>query len=112
MIDSVARSVDPPNLPLRFLRSECVQHRHYGRCTHSRAQQNCRVLAGSQSEAAARRADVYHVAFSRPAAEKRAANPIHFTLHADTKMVSRRKIGQRIAAKNGWFAWIDEQSQN
>ena len=89
-----------------------MQHRHYGRCADSRAQQNCRILAGSQSEAAARRADIHHVAFSRPVAEKGTANPVQFTLHADAEMVSRRQIGQRIAAKNGWFAWIDEQSQN
>src|SRR3954453_4105669 len=108
MVGSVARSVDPPDLPLRFLRSECVQHRHYRRCAHSRAQQNYRVMAGSQSEAAARCADIYHVAFSRPVAEKRTANPVQFTLHADAEMVSRRRIGQRIAAKNGWFVWFDE----
>ncbi|MGB9032335.1 MAG: hypothetical protein WCC27_19575, partial [Acidobacteriaceae bacterium] len=112
MVNAIARSVDPPDLSLRIFGSECVQHRHHRRCTHSSAQQNHRILAGTQSKASSRRANIQYRAFLRTVAQEGTSDPIQFALDADAEMVGCGQIRQRIAAKDGLFARIDEQPQN
>src|ERR1035438_5662846 len=90
MVEAIARSIDPPDLSLRFFGSERVQHRHHGRCAHSSAQQNHGTLAGTQSEASSRGTSIQQIAFSRTAAQKGASYAIQFILDADAEMVDRK----------------------
>ena len=71
-----------------------MQHRHYGRRTDARAQQDNRVVARAQSKASAGCADIEDVTFLHTSAQKRTSNPIRFALNADAETVGSGQVGQ------------------
>src|SRR5690349_12963372 len=62
MLATVARAVDPPDLPRRVPCRQCMEHGEHRGCADAGTQQDDGPLAWLQREAAARRAHLQHVA--------------------------------------------------
>src|ERR1700722_9105535 len=82
VLGSVARSVDPPDLPTRRGRSQRVQHGEHRRCPNAGAEQDDWSIAGSQSETAPRRAHLQNIARVYVIVKIRADNPVRLSFDA------------------------------
>ena len=94
---AIARTVQPPDLPRRSARGQGMQHREHGRRADSRAQEHHRAVARLQGEAAARLADVEHVAGSNAAVQVAPRGAVRLHLDADAILLVGERSGERIA---------------
>jgi len=112
MLVSVACPVEPPYLPWRRYRLQCVEHgENWGRA-NTCAKQNNRPITGFKSKTAPWCADLQYVANLHMTMDIGTGHAVQFLLDTHTIVICAGRSGERVTAQQRWRIRIGPQAQN